>query len=240
MRAWAACVALGLSGACASAAPSEPVTAASLSPELVAAAYCRPAPPECAGSHVDLADISRCVCLGNREPFTDDAGHTMMSARTTCGAEIEGRDVRGSLDLGVSVVPETLRAGDEATIVARITNREADPVPVVFADRVTLRGPRLVDAAGRDVTDSGDCWTGEGSTPRNYMIVLQPHGVAELRIPWRAATRDSRASTDADGSPRWEVSWQPLAAGDYRAEVYLSVPGLPVDARKPEGHFRVP
>src|SRR6185295_6043166 len=89
--------------------------------------------------------------------------------------------------------------------------------PVVLEDRgpYLVRDLKIHDSQGRDVTHTGPCGQGFGTTPSNYMVVIAPGGVAESRMPWQASTQVDDA--------RCNAAWRALPPGTYDISLPLAL-----------------
>jgi hypothetical protein len=208
-------------GACGSASGDIASPERSSSPpRTVVQAFDGDVPAACWGSSLDLTRMGACRCKLSFPPVLDSSGGSSVRAHSSCGAELyRGRDLTKSLALDLVPERKVVRPGERVQLELRLTNRTQGPLEIVFTRELfgnLFSRPmiRVTDARGRDWTTTGDCGEGMGGDGGDYLIALEPNGLARRRIEWNAASMAGRSTERPEG---WECvrGFEPLPPGAY-------------------------
>jgi hypothetical protein len=208
-------------GACASASDDVASPERPSSPPLtVMQAFEGDVPAACWGSSLDLTRMGACRCTLTSPPVPDPGGGSSVRAHLSCGTELyRGRDLTKSLALDLVPERRVVRPGERVQLELRLTNRTQGPLEIVFTRQLfgnLFARPmiRVTDGRGRDWTTTGDCGEGMGGDGGDYLIALEPNGLARRRIEWNAASMAGRSTHLPEGR-QCVIGFEPLPPGAY-------------------------
>lgn len=212
-------VGIGCSSAGTAAVPSAGAPHEDIDPTT---AFEGPVPSACQGTRIDLTQLRACQCKRVMESEKD--GQRFIRAGSWCGPAFEQRGLPPAVRAALRPMSAVVDGGATLELTLTFDNASEEPAPVRFLNRFVVRGPRVFDAAGQEVTSTGNCGQGMSGSYDEHLVMIAPGGRATFRLPWRASSM--HCVIGDDGSPA--IGPRPYDPGVYRVDVEPSIQGAPV------------
>jgi hypothetical protein len=182
-----------------------------------------PLPRVCHAQVSEFAKLAPCRCTAQYETVLLQ-GQAVVRSGDFCGPEFYGRKQLASLiTISVMPVPPRVLPGDSVPVSYRFENCADVATPIVIRSRGGLASPIRTTFDTGGPLPVGECGLGSSGVDYHVLVVVEPKGVVELRIPWRAARRHGVLASATDC--RFEE--RPLDPGRYMLEPEFQAVDLP-------------